>query len=162
MYKFDIMDETWIDTLMENNDNQLDYGKIPGYVSIFENHSDKREVEAGFCIIETIPFTGRNDSMKNDNPMEVLLIQIYEENKKLAVTNQTSSIDSNKCSWSDSFESLLSEVSTKWNDVIFVTGDRNIDLIGELRESKNRHNLYTYILSSYCEHVTMALEKVNL
>ena len=37
--------------------------------------------------------------------------------------------------WLEIFETLLSEVATKWDGVIIIRGDINIDLIGEQEES---------------------------
>ena len=39
--------------------------------------------------------------------------------------------------WLEKFETLLSEVTTKWDGFIIITGDINIDLIREQKESTN-------------------------
>ena len=96
------------------------------YLSIFKYRSDKRGSGACFYIKETIPFKGRNHS--KDGLMEGLFIEIHVINEKLVVTYQLSSTESDKRSWLDSFKSSLSEVTTKENEVIFVTDDTNLDL----------------------------------
>ena len=60
--------------------------------------------------------------------------------------------------WLGNFETLLSEVTTKWDGVIIITGDINIDLIGEQRESTKR---YKNILHSFNlhQHITRLTRK---
>ena len=49
----------------------------------------------------------------------------------------------------ENFETLLSEVKTKWDGAIIITGDINIDLAGEQKESTKR---YQNILHSFNLH----------
>ena len=46
-------------------------------------------------------------------------------------TLKPSPYNSDKLLWLENFETLLSEVKTKWDGVIIITGDINIDLVGE-------------------------------
>ena len=75
--------------------------------------------------------------------MEVLLIELHGRNKNtpylVAVAYQPSPYESDKLLWLENFETLLSEVITKWDGVIIITGDINIDLIGEQKESTRRY-----------------------
>ena len=65
--------------------------------------------------------------------MELTFIELYDGNKNtsylVAVAYQPSSYESNKLLWIENFETLLSEVTTKWDDVVIITGDLNIYLI---------------------------------
>ena len=71
--------------------------------------------------------------------MEVTFIELHGQNKNtpylVAVAYQPSPYESAKLLWLENFETLLSEVTTKWDDVIIITGDINIDLIGKQKES---------------------------
>ena len=87
----------------------------------------------GFYIKDNIPFKTRNDLTKNIVNMELTFIELYDGNKNtsylVAVAYQPSSYESNKLLWIENFETLLSEVTTKWDDVVIITGDLNIYLI---------------------------------
>ena len=67
--------------------------------------------------------------------MEVMFIELHGRNKStpyvVAVAYQPSPYESDKSLWLGNFETLLSEVITKWDGVIIIAGDINIDLIGE-------------------------------
>ena len=55
----------------------------------------------------------------------------------VAVAYQSSPYESDKLLRLENFETLLSEVTTKWDGVTIITGDINIDLTGEQKESTN-------------------------
>ena len=67
--------------------------------------------------------------------MEVTFIKLHGRNKNtpylVAVAYQPSPYESDKLLWVENFETLLSEVMTKWDGVIIITSNINIDLIGE-------------------------------
>ena len=69
--------------------------------------------------------------------MEVTFIKLHGRNKNtpylVAVAYQPSPYESDKLLWVENFETLLSEVITKWDGVIIITSNINIniDLIGE-------------------------------
>ena len=60
--------------------------------------------------------------------------------------------------WLENFDTLLSEVTTKRDGVNIITGDINIDLIGEQKESTKR---YKNILHSFNpqQHITKPTRK---
>ena len=57
----------------------------------------------------------------------------------VAVAYQPSPYESDKLLWLENFGTLLSEVTTKWDGAIIITGHINIDLIGE--QKKNLQNV---------------------
>ena len=65
------------------------------------------------------------------------------------VAYQPSPYESDKLLWLENLETLLSEVTTRWDGVIIITGDINIDFIGEQKESTKR---YKNILHSFNLH----------
>ena len=72
---------------------------------------------------------------KNIANMEITITELHGRNKTtpylVAVAYQPSPYESDKLLWLENFETLLSEVTTKWDGVIITTGDLKIDLIGE-------------------------------
>ena len=87
----------------------------------------------GFYIKDNIPFKTCNDLTKNIVNMELTFIELHDGNKNTsylaAVVYQPSSYESDKLLSIENFETLFSEVTTKWDGVIIITGDINIDLI---------------------------------
>ena len=94
--------------------------------------------------------------------MEVMFIELHGRNRNtpylVAVAYQPSPYESDKLLCLENFETLLSEVTTKWNGVIILTGDINIDLIGKQKESTKR---YKNILHSFNlhQHITKPTKK---
>ena len=72
---------------------------------------------------------------KNIANMEITITELHGRNKTtpylVAVAYQPSPYESDKLLWVENFETLLSEVMTKWDGVIIITSNINIDLIGE-------------------------------
>ena len=136
-YEFDIISltETW---LLTNNQHQLDYVSITGYRSIFKHCNNKRGGGVCFYIKDNISFKTRTDLTKNIVNMEVTFIELHGRNKNapylVEVAHQPSPYDSDKLLWLESIKILLSEVTTKWDGAITITGDINIDLIGEKKK----------------------------
>ena len=141
-YEFDIISltETW---LLTNNQHQLDYVIITGYRSIFKHCNNKRGGGVCFYIKDNISFKTRTDLTKNIVNMEVTFIELHGRNKNtlylVEVVYQLSPYESVKLLWLENFETLLSEVTSKWDGVIIITGDINIDLIVEPKESTKRY-----------------------
>ena len=75
---------------MTNNQHQLDYVNIAGYISIFEHRNDKRGGRVGFYIKDNIFFKTRNDLTKNIVNMEVTFI------KRVVVVTTTVQLHSTK------------------------------------------------------------------
>ena len=73
--------------------------------------------------------------IKTNANMEVMFIKLHGQSKNtpflVAVAYQPSPYNSDKLLWLENFETLLSEVKTKWDGIIIITGDINIDLVGE-------------------------------
>ena len=125
-------------------------------INSFSNTVKIRKVGGiGFYIKDNIPFKTRNDLRKNIVNMELTFIELHGGNKNtsylVAVAYQPSPYESDKSLWIENFETLLSEVTTKWDGVIITTGDINNDLIRKQKGStkcyKNFHsfNLHQHI-----------------
>ena len=86
--------------------------------------------------------------------MDVSFIELHGRNKNtpylIAGAYQPSPYESAKLLWLENFETLRSEVATKWDGVIVITGDINIDLIGEQKESTKRYkNIHSFNLHQH-------------
>ena len=93
--------------------------------------------------------------------MEVTFIELHGRIKNtpyLAVAYQPSPYESDKLLWLENFETLLSEVTTKWDGVIIITGDINIDLIGEQKESTKRYQNTLHSFNLH-QHITKPTRK---
>ena len=115
----------------------------------------------GFYTKDNIPFKTRNDLTKNIMNMELTFIELHDGNKNtsylVAVVYQPSPYESDKSLWIENFETLLSAVTTKWDGVIIITGDRNIDLIRKQKKSiKYYKNIHLFNLH---QHITKPMRK---
>ena len=116
---------------------------------------------AGFYMKDNIPLKTRNDLTKNIVNMELSFIELHGGNKNtpylVAVAYQPSPYESDKLMWLEKFETLLSEVTTKWDGVIIITGDINIDLIRKQKGStKCYKNIHSFNLH---QHITKPTRK---
>ena len=153
-YNFDIitLSETWL----QDNQNQLNYVKIPGYNTLFKNRLNRKSGGVGIYAKENLKFKTRHDLTK-DCMIEAVCAEFCGRNKNtpylLLTVYQPSSREDEKIVWLNLFETLVANITMKWLGVIIITGDTNIDLIGENKESTRR---YKDILSSYnlIQHVT--------
>jgi len=140
IYKFDIitLSETWL----QSNQQQLDYVKIPGYNQLFKNRDNKRGGGVGLYAKENFCFTPRNDLTKNCN-LEILCTEFRGRNKNtpflVIAVYQPSSKEEEKLDWLVKFDGLLADITIKWNGIVLITGDTNIDLLGDEKESTKRY-----------------------
>ena len=99
---------------------------------------------------------------KIDESIEILWSELRGRNKNTpfltGVVYQPSSNETEKLVWLGKFEHILSEVYTKWNGVIILAGDLNIDL---LNGSKELQRWYKDILQSFSlrQHITSPTRK---
>ena len=161
-YKFDIiaLTETW---LQDNNQHQQNYVQIAGYnPPVFKNRSGKKGGGVGFYVKESITFKERKDLTKHHESLEVLFIEIQGRNKNnpslICVAYQPSSNETDKLEWLEQFERLLGEVYTKWQGNLIITGDFNINLLGEPKESTNRYKDILHTFSLY-QHISKPTRK---
>ena len=129
-YKFDIVAVT--ETQLKANKTQLEYVQINGYSSVWKNRESKTGGDVGYYIKEHMSFKVRHNLVKIDESIEILQIELRVSNKNApfltGVVYQSGSNESEKLVWLEKFEHILSEAYTKWNVVILLAGDLNIDL----------------------------------
>ena len=136
-HKFDIvaLSETWL----KDNKHQYEYVQIPGYNTVFRNRENKKGGGVGFYVKDHVSFTLRNDIMKMDDSIETIWIEVRGKNKNSAFLigafYQPSSDEKEKQCWLEKFDHLIAEVYVKWNGMIIIAGDFNINLNRDPGES---------------------------
>ena len=94
---------------------------------------------------------------KIDGSIEILWSELRGRNKNTPFLTGVV-YQPEKLVWLEKFEYILSEVYTKWNGVIILAGDLNIDLLNGSKELQRR---YKDILHSFSlrQHITSPTRK---
>ena len=157
-HKFDIvaLSETWL----KDNKHQYEYVQIPGYNTVFRNRENKKGGGVGFYVKDHLSFTLRNDITKMDDSIETIWIEVRGKNKNSAFLigafYQPSSDEKEKQCWLEKFDRLIAEVYVKWNGMIIIAGDFNINLNRDSGESTQRYKqiLHTFSLKQHINKPT--------
>ena len=131
------------ETCLKDNKTQLEYVQINNYSPIWKNKESKTGGGVGFYIKEHMSFKVRHDLTKTDESIEILRTELRDRNKTTpfltGVVYQPSSNETEKLVWLEKFEHFLSEILAKWNGVIILSEDLNIDLLNWSKESQRRY-----------------------
>ena len=156
-YGFDIvaLSETWL----KDNNFLLDYVTIPGYNSEYRNREQKRGGGVGFYLKENIKYQVRKDLVKLDESMEHLWLEVKGKNKNasylMGTFYQPSSIAKEKTVWLEKFDKLISQIMSKWDGIVIITGDFNINLFEKtIVAEKFRDILSSFDLSQHIDKPT--------
>ena len=102
------------------------------------------------CYSFTYSFTLRNDITKMDDSTETIWIEVRGKSKNSAffigAFYQPSSDEKEKQCWLEKFDRLIPEVYVKWNGMIVIAEDFNINLSNDSGELTQR---YKQILHSF-------------
>ena len=129
-YKLDILtlSETWL----RNNFHQIAHIQIPGYSFAFKNRGEKRGDGVAVYLREELKYKERTDLMRLEPSVEHIWIEISGKNKNsnvlLGVFYQPDSDPVKKCAWVEKFETILAAVHSKWDGILAIAGDINIDI----------------------------------
>ena len=111
---------------------------------------------------ESITYKVRRDLAKGHDNLEIPFVEIGGKNKNtpslICVAYEPSSNEIEKMEWLENFENLLADVYLKWIGVFIVTGDFNIDLLGDPKESTRRYKNLLHTFSLH-QHITKATRK---
>ena len=159
-FHFDIiaLSETWL----KDNKHQINYVQIAGYNTVFRHREAKGGGGVGFYIKDHMHYKIRKDLNKIEESLETMWVEIRGQNKNSAylvcAVYQPSSVETERLSWLEKFDELLSEVCTKWGGAILLAGDLNIDLLSDKNESTRRYKelLHNYSLH---QHITQPTRK---
>ena len=172
-YKFDIMtlSETWL----KENVLLLQHVTIPGYHIEYINRPNRRGGGVGLYIKDHLKFKVRTDINQHDTTIEHLWIEVKNARNVsflVGVFYQPSSVNADKEVWVDKIDTLLSHVTTSWNETIVIAGDTNIDISKETVVSKKylqileHHGMKQHIEkptrkgSKLIDHISSNLDKI--
>ena len=130
-YKYDIitLSETWL----KNNHHLVEHVQIPGYQIDYRNRDNMRDGGVGVYIKEHIKFKRRHDIEKIVDSFEHMWFEFSGKNKYssflLGILYQPHSDNASKELWLNHLEHLISNIMIKWDGVMILAGDTNIDLL---------------------------------
>ena len=158
-YNFDIvaLSETWL----KESHHLQNYVQINGYNATFKNRENKKGGGVGLYIKDHLKYTVRHDLSKIDETLEILWVEIRGRNKNnsylVGSIYQPSSNETEKRQWLERFDRLITEIYVKWNGIIILAGDFNIDLLN-VKESTRMYKdlLHTF---SFHQHVHKPMRK---
>ena len=147
LYKFDIVcvTETWL----KNDSTQINYVQIPGYDFVYNNRTTSKGGGVGFYISEAYTYKTRSDITNVDMSIEHQWVEIKGKNKNssflVGCLYQPSSNENEKRQWCEKFDNLMTQVHTKWDGIIVIAGDFNIDF----NSNTQSKGLYSDTLSTF-------------
>ena len=110
---------------------------------MFRNRENKKGGGVGFYVKDHLSFTLRNDITKMEDSIETIWIKVRGKNKNSAFLigafYQTSSDEIEKHCWLVKFDGFIAQVYVKWNGMIIIAGDFNINLNSDSGESTQRY-----------------------
>ena len=121
---FDILtlSETWL----TENQNLLDYVELSGYDLYYNNREKKRGGGVAAYVRESLECT-------LDTDIEHLWLELRGKKRHshllIGAFYQPNFETKSKLEWLKKFDSLVHDISRKWNDLLLITGDFNIDLL---------------------------------
>ena len=159
LYSFDIVcvTETWL----KNDSTQINYVQIPDYDFVYANRTSSKGGGVGLYISQKFSYKTRNDLTKIDTSIEHQWVEIKGKNKNssflVGCLYQPSSNEIEKRQWCEKFDNLMTQVYAKWNGIIVVTGDFNINL----NSQNNSKELYCHTLKTFniSQHITKPTRK---
>ena len=140
-YQYDIitLSETWL----KDNDQLIEHVQIPGYKLDYRNRNGKRGGGVGVYNKDHIKFKRRRDIENIVETFEHMWLEIPGKNKYssflLGILYQPNFDDASRETWLNQLEHLLSNISIKWDGVVILAGDLNIDLLKQDHIS-NKYN----------------------
>ena len=132
------MSETWL----KNHKELLEYVSLPGYATEFRHREIRKGGGVGVYIRDNVKYKRREDLENMKPELEHLWIEVPGRNKHskllLGVMYRSETI-LNPSAWLDHLGDLLGYINTSWNGFIVLTGDMNIDLLGDSSSMINRY-----------------------
>ena len=175
---FDILtlSETWL----TENQNLLNYVELSGYDLYYNNRENKRGGGVAAYVRESLKCKIRKDFCSLDTDIEHLWLELQGKNRHshllIGVFYQPNFETKSKLEWLKKFDSLVHNISRKWNGLLLITGDFNIDFLATectitkyYNDILNSHHLFQVIAkptrmnTSLIDHfITSTPEKIKL
>ena len=140
-YRFDVVcvTETWFTDSVELEN----YVQIPGYELIKNSRSKCKGGGAAIYIQDHLEFKTRTDIINIDTSIEHAWVEVKGKNKNssflVGCVYQPSSVETEKRDWCEKLDNLLSQIYVKWDGIIILTGDFNIDLLNGDPTTKSKY-----------------------
>ena len=128
---FDILmlSETWL----TENQSLLNYVELSGYDLYYNNRENKRGGGVAAYVRESLKCKIRKDFCSLDTDIEHLWLELQGKNRHshllIGVFYQPNFETKSKLEWLKKFDSLVHNISRKWNGLLLITGDFNIDFL---------------------------------
>ena len=132
-YKDDIitLSEIWL----KNNHHLIEHVQIPGYQLDYRNRDNTRGGGVGVYTKEHIKFKRRHDTENIVDSFQHKWFEFSGKNKYssflLGILHQPRSDNASKELWLNHLEHLISNIMIKWDGVMILAGDMNIDLLNQ-------------------------------
>lgn len=139
-YPLDIitLSETWL----KDHRELLEYVSIPGYQTEFLHRKAIKGGGVGAYVRENIKYKRRKDIEEKQPNLEHLWLELPGRNKHsklLLGVMYRSDKTLRPLDWLDCLEDLLSHITTSWDGMTVLTGDMNIDLLGDFNSVTSRY-----------------------
>ena len=157
---FDILtlSEIWL----PENQNLLDYVELPGCCLYYKNRENKRVSGVAAYVRDSLKCKIRKDFYSLGTDIEHLWLELQGKNRHshllIGVFYQPNFKTKSKLEWLKKFDSLVYNISRKWNGLLLITGDFNIDFIATestitkyYNDILNSHHLFQVIAKPTCK-----------
>ena len=105
------------ETGLRDNEHAVNYAQISGYnLEINNRNTGQHGGGVGRYIKNKITYKRRQDIINIENTVEHLLIEARGTNKNNPYLMGTL--------WLEKFENIISQISIKWDDILFPSGDK--------------------------------------
>ena len=123
--------------MAKNDTTQINYVQIPGYEFILNNRTTSKGGGVGLYISETYTYKVWQDITNLDQSIEHQWVEVKGKNKNssflVGCIYQPSSNECEKRKWCEKFDLLMTQIYSKWNGIIVLAGDFNIDVHSEVQ-----------------------------
>ena len=161
-YKYNLDIYTISESWLKDNAKQVSLAKLDGYELFYKNRNGKRGGGVAIYVKDTITCHERKDLSKNHKDLEVIIVEAKGRNKNssylIVTVYQPSSKENDKLPWLEKFDKLITDLNVRWNGPIFLAGDTNIDLLGDVKESTRRYKNILYSMNMK-QHITKPTRK---
>ena len=174
----------WMDVflcyLKDGYQNLLDYVELPGYDLYYKNRENKHGGRVAAYVRDSLKCKIQKEFFSLDSDIEHLWLELQGKNRHshllIGVFYQPNFKTKSKLEWLKKFDSFVNNISRKWNGLLLITVDFNIDFVATERtiskyynDILNSHHLFQVIAkptrknTSLIDHfITSKPEKIKL
>ena len=132
-YECNLDSLTISETCLTENQNLLDYVELSGYDLYYTNRENKSGGGVAAYVRESLKCKIRKDFCSLDINIEHLWLELHRKNRHShllkGIFYQRNFGTKSKLEWLNKFDSLVHNISPKWNGLLLITGGFNIDFL---------------------------------